>query len=474
MVRTVFRFLPGALLFLILISCSSTVTSQSQYVEAEAYVKQRNYYAAADSIEKVKGEAYKEKDRVLYYLDVGMLYHYAQRYEESNSALTEAEYAIEELYTNSISKSIGSAVLNDNARDYSGEIYEDLYINVFKALNYIALDDPEDALVEVRRLNNKMNLLQDRYDAMYNEYNNSGEKTQVEVDKAINEFHENALGRYLGTILYRNTGDYDDARIDRRNYNNAFLTQPLIYPFPMGLPPDSMPREGTAIPVNFFAFAGQSPGKKAITYYIDSTAGMLHFTTVDQNEENYLKELTDIDSLFIPGIEYGFHMKLQFPRMFERSIAVDKIQIYADGKLLGDLGLTEDIGHVAQATFAKELPLEVGKIITRAVIKGVVKEAGQSATNSVIDDQVGGLGGELLKLALGVATDVAVDATENADLRISNFFPDRAYSGEFYLEPGVHDFRVEYYNQGALIFTDNMGPKEISRNSSILESVHLF
>ncbi len=473
MVGKALRILPAGI-FLLLISCASTVTSQMQYVEAEAYVKQRNYYAAAEVIEDVKGTAYKEKERVLYYLDVGMLYHYAQRYEESNSALTEAEYAIEELYTNSISKSIGSAVLNDNARDYSGEIYEDLYINIFKALNYIALDDNESALVEVRRLNNKMNLLQDKYNALYDEYSRSGEATQAKVNEITNQFHENALARYLGCILYRNEGDYDDARIDRRNFNNAFLTQPLIYPFPMGLPPDSQPAEGTAVPVNFFAFSGQSPGKKGITYYIDSSAGTLFFTTVDQNEDNYLKELADIDTMFVPGLSYGFHMKLQFPRMFNRSFPVDKIYVYADDLILGTLGLTEDIEHVAQTTFAQELPLIVGKTVTRAIVKGVVKEAGQAATNSVIDDQVGGLGGELLKLAMGVATDAAVDATENADLRISNFFPAKAYAGEFYLEPGVYNFRVEYYYQGSLLFSDNLGQREVNRNSSILESVFLF
>ena len=468
------KVLPLGVVFLILMSCASTMTTQSQYVEAEAYVKQRNFNAAAGVIEDVKGTAYKEKERVLYYLDVGMLYHYAGRYEESNTALTEAEYAIEELYTNSISKSIGSAVLNDNARDYDGEIYEDLYINVFKSLNYAALGDAESALVEVRRLNEKLEFLQDKYDALYDEYNRSGESTQARVSKATNEFHNSAMARYLGTILYRSMGDYDDARIDRDYFNMSYLSQPVLYPFPMGLPPDARPAEGTAVPINVFAFTGQSPGKKAITYYIDSSANSLFFTTVDQNEENYLKELADIDGMLVPGLSYGFHMKLQFPKMFNRSIDIDRIQVYANDELVGELGLTEDIQLVAQSTFAKELPLIVGKTVTRAIVKGVVKEAGQSATNSVIDNQVGGLGGELLKLAMGVATDAAVDATENADLRVSNFFPAQAYAGEFYLEPGYYDFRVEYYKNGSLVFSDPVGGREISRSNSIIESFHMF
>ncbi|MDC7223113.1 MAG: hypothetical protein PQJ60_05185 [Spirochaetales bacterium] len=445
-----------------------------QYVEAEAYVKQENFSAAAKVIEKGKGTAYKAKDRVLYYLDVGMLYHYAGQYEESNEALNNAEFAIEELYTNSISKSVGSGVLNDNAKDYDGEIYEDLYINVFKALNFIALEDNESALVEVRRLNNKMLLLQDKYDALYAEYNRSGEETQAQVDRVTNEFHNNALARYLGVILYRAMGDYDDARIDREYFNNSYLTQPILYPFPTASPPDARPMEGTAVPVNVFAFTGQSPGKKAVTYYIDSMDNSLFFTTVDQGEDDYLKDMANIEGMFVPGLDYGFHMKLQFPKMFERGIDVDRIQVYANDQLVGELGMTEDIEHVAQVTFTKELPLIVGKTVTRAIVKGVVKEAGQSVTNSVIDDQIGGLGGELLKLAVNVASDVAVDATENADLRISNFFPARAYTGEFYLEPGFYDFRVDYYHRGSLLFSDNIGGREINRYNSILESIHMF
>ncbi len=76
---------------------------------------------------------------MLYYLDLGMLHHYAGNYAKSNEFLQKAEYAIEELFTASVSKIATSLLLNDNALDYSGEDYEDIYLNIFKALNFIAL-----------------------------------------------------------------------------------------------------------------------------------------------------------------------------------------------------------------------------------------------------------------------------------------------------------------------------------------------
>ena len=100
---------------LVLSSCASTMTIQNQYEEAQEYVARRDFAGAGAVIESYKNESYKEKDRVLYYLDVGMLYHYAGEYEKSNAALSEAERGIEELYTKSISRAVASGVLNDNA-----------------------------------------------------------------------------------------------------------------------------------------------------------------------------------------------------------------------------------------------------------------------------------------------------------------------------------------------------------------------
>ncbi|MDA3849913.1 MAG: hypothetical protein PF447_01435 [Spirochaetaceae bacterium] len=74
------------LVALLLFSCASTKTNQDQYIETEGFVAQRDFASAAAVIEAAKTDSYKEKDRVLYYLDIGMLYHYAGEYAMSNEA----------------------------------------------------------------------------------------------------------------------------------------------------------------------------------------------------------------------------------------------------------------------------------------------------------------------------------------------------------------------------------------------------
>jgi len=141
--------LVSTILALLFVGCSYVSTNNVFFEETTQKVYNGNYPGAINSVINAKEDVYQLKDRVMYYLDLGMLYHFNGDYKLSNEFLTKAERAIEELYTKSISKAALSMALNDNALDYGGEDYEDIYLNIFKALNYINLNDPEDAFVEV-------------------------------------------------------------------------------------------------------------------------------------------------------------------------------------------------------------------------------------------------------------------------------------------------------------------------------------
>jgi len=161
---------------------------------------------------------------------MGMLYHYCGDYEQSNEFLTEAEHAIEDLYTKSVGKATASLLLNDNALDYFGEDYEDIYLNIFKALNYLHMNKQEDAFVEIRRVNNKLNVLEDKYEEIAKQYNESKDKKK-EFKIGDNKFHNSALARYLSMLIYQADGKYDDAMIDLAEIKEAFELQPIVYDF---------------------------------------------------------------------------------------------------------------------------------------------------------------------------------------------------------------------------------------------------
>ena len=455
---------------LILASCASMKTSQNQYEESVPMAREGAYMAAAEIIRGAKGEAYKEKDRVLYYLDTGMLLHWAGEYQLSNEMLSKADAAIEELYTKSISKGVASWGLNDNALDYSGEDYEDIYLNVFKALNYIAMGDEESAHVEIRRVQIKLDILEDKYKDLIDDYNSSSE-AEGELVYRENQFHNDVLARYLSLLLYRAEGSYDDARIDSEAMNEAWSTQAHIYNFEKpDLPALKPPENGSAL-VNIVSFSGFSPVKLADTIYINTTPGMVWLTMTGQSDD-YVTDNVGFNFLVIPGVNGGFHYKIQFPRLESRRSEADRIVVKFDGRDVAELDLLEKMEVVARETFLLKRPLTVGKTIIRATLKNIAKEAGKDAVQKELNDQ--GLAGLFAGLLVGVAADVAVDATENADLRISQFFPSYAKTAEISVLPGTYHVEVEYWNGQSLMERIDHGERTFSADGlNLIESYML-
>ena len=69
---------------------------------------------------------------------------------------------MDRLYTRKIRTETLAFMTNDTALPYEGDPYEQVLINVLKALNYAMLGQWQDALVEARRIDHRLNVLSDR------------------------------------------------------------------------------------------------------------------------------------------------------------------------------------------------------------------------------------------------------------------------------------------------------------------------
>jgi hypothetical protein len=449
----------GCLLLLVFVlgSCASMVTSKQQYKGIDKMLVNRQFDQAVAQIEKAKEKHYTEKDKVLYYLDLGMLYHYRGEYQKSNDLLTQAEYAIEDLFTKSVSKAALSLMLNDNALDYFGEDYEDIYLNVFKALNYIHMKQWDDALVEVKRVDIKLNMLEDKYKDLSKEYNKSKE-SDIKVRSGTTNFYSSALARYLSMLLYRAEGNYDNARIDKNKVVDAFTNEANIYDF-------SMPNLDKATKwtknarVNFICFTGRGVDKVARTLYIHTEPNLLVIVPTKEDKD-FKEEITDFAAIKSPGIPDNLHFKFQLPFMKTLGSNVAEIRVKLSNKASteAECAKLESLQKVAVETFNVKKPMIYLKTIARTVGKGLLAMKGKEEINKNVDDPLTGL-------LLGLAVDVGVDATENADLRISHFFPAYAYVSELEVKPGTYTVEIEYYGKnGNLLFTDNRGEIELKAN----------
>ncbi len=452
---------------LILLSgCASLRTDKSHYAGTDALLAKANYSAAIAKVEAAKEKSYTYKDRVVYYLDIGMLLHWNGDYEKSNEMLEKAERGIEANFTKSITRSASSMIMNDNVLAYAGEDYEDIYLNAFKALNYLALGLNDEAFVEVRRINLKLVQLEDKYSKVAQKMNRAEEAHET-FTPGKSYFQESALGRYLGMMLYRADYKWDDVRIDLEKIDRGWKLQPDIYPFAQ--PDFSLSTRRISPPkarLNVIAFSGLAPDKKASTFYIHTEENII---VLAGTSENYLGKQNLSGFTVIPwdGIDEGYHFKIQLPHMKKRPSKVARIEVEVIGQTTQNLQRLESLENAALETFSIQKPLIYLKTITRAVVKGLAAEKAKQEMTKNMDSGFG--------FFTRLAADLLVDQTENADLRVSRFFPAEVAIRELHLDEGTYNIKINYYTPGGrLLHTDERTGLYLKANRlNVLESAYL-
>ena len=151
-------------------------------------------------------------DQLLAMMDEGMVLHAAGKFEESIKVLAEADKLSERLDFVSVSEEAKVLLSSERERAYRGEDFEKLMISTLQALNYAQLGNDEGALVEVRRVNERM---------------------QRMINDEKKPYEQLAIARYLTGVLWEDQGHADDAFIDYYAANKlagdlGSLAEPLV------------------------------------------------------------------------------------------------------------------------------------------------------------------------------------------------------------------------------------------------------
>ncbi len=116
---------------------------------------------AFKTLQEHSAEAHGKKE-FLYFVNNGLVLSMMGRYAESNNFFERAFLFGEDYRTNYLNEA-ASYLTNPNFTSYKGEDHEHLLLLYYKALNYLKMNNTEDALVEIRRLNIRLQQLTDRY-----------------------------------------------------------------------------------------------------------------------------------------------------------------------------------------------------------------------------------------------------------------------------------------------------------------------
>ena len=194
MKRTLQRALAVFMLVPVLFSCATYNKSMGNYY---ADLREHNYEKAMRSIENNK-LIKKDRNALLYNLEMGKLYRLQNDFTNSNMHLNLADGMIESNRKTFADIALGN-LLNPMRQAYRGEDHEQFMMHFYKALNYAALGNTEDAVVEARRITLS---------------------STAQGDKFINKesrYSKDAFALNLQGMIYEMAGDMNNAFIAYRN-----------------------------------------------------------------------------------------------------------------------------------------------------------------------------------------------------------------------------------------------------------------
>jgi hypothetical protein len=171
--------------------------------------------------------------------------------------------------------------------------------------------------------------------------------------------------------------------------------------------------------------------------------------------------------LFLPSLRY---IKIALPVMSPRVSAAARIETVLNTGASFTLELLEDLEAVAQETFKQRLEVIYLKSIIRGSLKGFTSSALGAAAEKTDD-----ISAALVLGILSLGAQVLAETSEQADLRISRYFPGKVYIGGLTVDPGVYSVTVNYYaKNGALLASFTQEKMYIRENKlNLMETVCL-
>lgn len=393
-------------LIVLLLIVSGCATYYQQTVAFQGQVGNREWDKALHSLDKNK-TLQRNKNRLLYYLEKGTVFQLNQQYDSSNASFENAYIFLDD-YQKKLGEEALTFVLNPGVRTYPGEDFEGVLLHYYKAINYLMLDDHEASLIECRRVNIKLNELNDRY-------------------KNKNRYNRDAFAHNIMGMVYEADGDYNNAFIA---YRNALEIYESDYKKHFGLPAPLQLKKD-------ILRSAYKTGFREELYFYERKFGMEHDPSLDSLDKtliyfwhNGLVPVKDEWSIMFTiikgqggyvtfvndelGLNFGFRtrnndeyaslgdlkvVRVAFPKYVIRGLVNQRADIRV-GENSYPLQLAENVGQIATKTLRDRMMRELANTLLRIA----VKQAMEAATRE---------GNE----GLGAVMSVVNAASEKADTR---------------------------------------------------------
>lgn len=434
------RFADKVSLLVILLAVTSCANYYSKHGDFNREFERGNLDKAFETLQKNDNLAY-GKSKFIYYVNNGLLLSIMGRYEESNTYFEKA-YLFGEDYRINYFNEAASYFTNPNITVYRGEDHEHLMLLYFKALNYLKLNKHEEALVECRRLNIRLQQLSDKYSSENRYRNDAFIHTLMGIIYQADRDYNNAFIAYRNALEYYEN-DYaklfnirapEQLKIDL--LNTAWLTG-FTEEFNTYREKFNMSAYEPAVPeaeLVFFWHNGLAPVKDewSINFIINKEndnnflftndgLGLIFPYHVDEKEDK-----SDLEDLRV--------FRVAFPRYVERSVYYRDAYIQKDSSQY-TLQLAEDVNRIAFKCLQERMMVEFSKGLLRAALK-------KAAEHSLRKEN------ETLGAVLGVVNAI----TEKADTRNWQTLPYAIHYARVPLHEGKNELKFVLIDKGGQKF----------------------
>jgi hypothetical protein len=329
--------------------------------------------AALNSLQHDK-QFSKTNTKFLYFVNTGLLLSMKGQYEESNKFFERAFLFGEDYKINYLAEA-ASYFTNPNVTVYRGEDHEHLMPLYYKAINFLKMSRYEEALVECRRLNIRLQQLSDRY-------------------KSPERFQRDAFIHNLMGIIYQANQDWNNAFIAYRNAYEIYeedYARMFQMPAPDQLKHDllvSAWRTGFQEDFEFYKEKFQLPDFKVnqadgeLVFFWHNGLGpvkdewSINFA-LDRKGDNGVVFINDNMGMYFPfQVESDEQSDLRdlelirvaFPKYVERPAYFTSASLETADTVY-PLQLAEDINKIAFKSLQERMALEFSKSLLRAALK---------------------------------------------------------------------------------------------------------
>lgn len=340
-----------------------------------------------DSISELeKFSAVEGNDQLIYLLDYASVLQIKKNYKESTNQFLKAEKLMELNDYFSVSRAAGAALTNESALQYKPDSFEYFLVNAFIAFNFINTQSYDSAMVEVRKINEKIS------------------KMKVE---GRDPYEQNSFALYLSAILWESDKKYDDAYIAyeasfKRDPANPYIKEDLVRSSYLARRPDQ------------------------------------HLKWKKEFGLSYKPEASESEIVIIAALGWGpekvpSQNSYRLPQLIPTFSSTAKVRLKIDESTVEDSILVYNLEQDAIQTLNKDYSALVAR------------KAGSLAVKAIAADQI-----RQKNEGLGHLAWIALNLLDKADLRQWSTLPKNFQLIRKKIKPGSYKLKVEglsHYNQ---------------------------